>query len=357
MKLPLGGFKKLLKLKQKSHPQRALDGGLIYKIRLIGQTSPLISFCIEDILIDTADNLGIGITFTKKNECDLCIACDDALLGHRMGYLCGLLEKIKAPIFAFGIGSEGPLKKLSGNHLKSLKRALNQMKNISVRNQTVANQLRSFLNREKITIVGEPIFNFKPLTSRPTSKTKKIGIAVVKLEKSEYEPNKFYKNFAKHIDRLMEDFSAQAHFLCFARGGVTDDEVVSQKIIKSLKHKDKAFLHPFTSDLLLSYSRINTVDYLLSMRSTAAVVGLLCGKPVVVMEKRGSRGEEIFGLLKCQEILMQDFDLDLNNLDIRLKNIKKIFSRPKKNAISLTQLWRKKQYDFAQRMLKSLFVH
>lgn len=350
-------FEKLLKRKPSRiyKPNLALDGGFIYRIGVVGHTSSLLGFCIEDIFLKAAEDLSVGITFSDQEPWDLCVVCDDALFGHKMVELCTFLERIETPIVAFGIGSEWSLEKVRKSNLRKLKRVLNRMVAVSARNEVVANQIKWLTGRRDISITGDPIFSFKPLPIKQKTSIQKIGISVIDWNNTKSYSNGICQNIANNLDYLIKERQAEAHFFCFERKGTCNDEEATQNIIKKMSNKKRVHIHPYTTDLLLLYSRIQTVDCLISMRSTAGVVALLSGCPTVVMEKRGSRGEEIFGLLGCADFLISSTDICSNNLDTKVRKVENIFPKRMKGLISLAKSWERKQDAFACYVLNLVF--
>ena len=104
--------------------QTTIEGKTVYRILLIGYSSFLACRCLEDLLLRAANNAGIGLVFVDTPECDLCVVSADELLGHRIGSLCDTLRHIRAPIVAFGLGTEGTVDQFPRSARRGLGRIL-----------------------------------------------------------------------------------------------------------------------------------------------------------------------------------------------------------------------------------------
>ena len=343
--------------KKKIHPRLSIEGGFIYRIRLIGDVSPFLKFCIEETLLRAADQLGIGITFVNTDSCDLCVICGDTLLGNSLYEIYSISKRIQAPIISFGIGSEIDLNKLNFKDRIRLRRLFKRMHKISVRDEITANFLKNNLKLNNAEVIGEPIFGFRPLKIyEEKSNTKKYGFALINWSKNEELNNQVYQNIAQYCNKAIDKIDAQIHFYCFSRGQNFSDEDVALTIKNKIKNKNNVFIHPYTPDLLLSYSRLQEMDYIFSMRSTAGVVSLLCQKPAIVMEKRVIRGEEIFNSVNWDSFLITPQTINsaaINNLFELIEENN--FSRLKQ-TYSLINTFAEQQNKFANNVFHSLFV-
>ena len=340
-------------LSSRSASQLSLEDEFIYRIRIIGHSSLLVRFCIEDILFEVADEMGIGISFVEEDPCNLCVLCDDIFLGSKARYCSEMLETIKAPVFAFGIGSEG-VGGIKTRNRRKLRQMLQRMESISVRSKIVAQYVSQLSGREDSVVTGDPMLSFSPIDIQQDNSVRKIGIAPINWNMRYSNADELYGSIAAYCNRCLECPSTEVHFFCFSRGKENDDEIIAQRIKTMLSNTDRVIIHPYLSDILLSYSRIGQIDYLVSMRSTAAVSALLCKKPFVVMEMRNSRGDEIFNLLGCGDSVISQRDIAKGSVDRKIEDMEKVLTVRTNDLFSSAMMWRQIQRKFASVILSYL---
>ncbi len=104
-----------------------IEGKVVYRVLVLGHSSPLTYRCIEDVLLSAANEAGIGLAFVDTDNCDLCVLSSDELLGRKFAGLYERIRQIRAPVVAFGLGTEGDLHAFSRYEQKQLKNMLRQI--------------------------------------------------------------------------------------------------------------------------------------------------------------------------------------------------------------------------------------
>lgn len=190
-------------------------------------------------------------------------------------------------ILGCGVGSE-----LSSKAQKNVKKVLNSAKFVSLRDLDSANRLKRFTRNDvSLNVYPDLAFALSSATNNNTfqnkSESKKIvcGFNIMPLTAfKKYNPNlkdvdaKTYITFWKRLAHDATKENMQIHIM--TNGSIRDYEQ-AESIYKSILSEgiDVMLIDRPTSPLDL-YHQISNVDYLITMRMHAGIIGQAYGKPV-----------------------------------------------------------------------------
>ena len=337
---------------------KTIEGKIVHKILLVGHSSSLSRRCVEDLLLMTANNEGVGLQFTESTDCDLCVVCSDGLMGYNMRSLCQIIEDVPGPVVAFGLGTEGNLEKHPDEDVGRLSKVLDRMEFLGVRNELTKTDIIRVSNNRRIEIVGDAIVNFQFIDCTEVPRHGDLGINVIELPGADGQEEKTFEAIVFCLDRVMrspEFADACCHILCFGRHGPCKDELKGGQLRSKLAFTTRTTVHPYLRDVLLSYSRLSNLDLFISMRTNSAFIGAINGIAPVVLEHRGMRGQEIMDLIGCGDLVRSPYDLTGPALYQTVVETLEAWKKRSAKVQGKVAEWREKQREFVTKVVKRFF--
>ncbi|NDV20229.1 hypothetical protein GO013_12490 [Pseudodesulfovibrio sp. JC047] len=306
-------------------PSLSLAGVPMLKVRLVGYTSQLVRVLVEDLVLEAAAHVQLDVIFVDHFGCNLCVVCDDGLASFRWMPSLHQLRRLNIPVIFFGFGTDRPVQHLNAMSRMALFELLARASAVSVRTQSVGEYIKPYV-RVPIEIVGDPLVQLARSDKcqgnaiRKGVLGRKVGIALVGRRNFGLAPTALLDLLAAYGDKELKAApDTELHLFAFKikrRGPVgrlferEDEEHLARILRDRLCDPDRVVIHPFCEDVFLRYARLDEMDFLLSLRSSAGVAAMLEGRPAVVMEKRDDRGEEIFRELGLEGLLVSPRNLD-----------------------------------------------
>jgi len=318
----------------------------------------LSSRCLEDILLSAARRVGLGLTFVNALNCDICVVSADELLGHRISNLSDILHKISAPIVAFGLGTEGGIEQFSRKERSELRKILKKMSLIGIRNHMTAALIEELTNIKDYEIIGDPILSFKMANCAGLPAQGDIGVNVIQLPGPQQMEDRIFQTVASCIVNLLDASTAlksKCHVFCFDRDRPCNDETKTIRLLSNFLSLNSVEIHPHLQDVFLSFSRLKNLDVFISMRTNPALLAAANGTIPIVLEHRGTRGQEIMDLIDCSDLVLSPYDINDQILLDTIVTTKQTWGKRHMKIKDLISHWQDKQEAFAHKVFQTLF--
>jgi len=342
--------------------RRRRGRGSTRRVRLLGwhgnraAGDDLLGVCVQQVFDQAARDLDLELEYVTTDDTDLVVIGGGTLLGPAVPAIADAFSGPKVPLVIFGTGFRSETSMLSGEQAARFRSLLQRASLCGVRGYL--SQHHCVINGvDEVEVIGDPGFSFQPVAVDAPPGKPSVGVMVRAMGKTgepQYLENERVFNMVAEIaGHFLDELGATLHFFSLAENIHDSDREGAEAVMERIGRMDSDRVRFLDAgeDPIEAFSRVASMDYVLSQRLHPTVIAWQQGKPCVAFDYQFNKTADFMGSIGMGDYVVRtdeySKDLFLAKYDRLISNRSNLAEQARRSV----DFWRRRQLDFARRAL------
>jgi hypothetical protein len=336
--------------------------GTIRRLRLLGwhgnraAGDDLLGVCVQQVFDRAARDLGLELEFVTTDDTDLVVIGGGTLLGPAVPAIADAFAGPDVPLVIFGTGFRSETSLLGGEQAERFTSLLRRASLCGVRGYL--SQHHCVINGvHDIEVIGDPGLSFQPVEVAAPSGEPAVGVMVRAMGKTgepQYlENERIFDMVADLADHFVEELGATLHFFSLAENIHDSDREGAEAVMERMRTKegDRVRFLGAGEEPIGAFSRVASMDYVISQRLHPTVIAWQQGKPCVAFDYQFNKTADFMGSIGMEDLVVRTDEYSRELYFAKYERLMSNRSALAEQARRAVDHWSERQLDFARRAL------
>jgi len=342
--------------------RRRRESGSTRRIRLLGwhgnraAGDDLLGGCVQQVFDQAAQDLGLELEFVATDDTDLVVIGGGTLLGPAVPAIADAFAGPRVPLVIFGTGFRSATSLLDDAQAANFRSLMQRASLCGVRGYL--SQHHCVVNGvAEVEVIGDPGLAFQPVEVVPPSDELSVGVMVRAMGKTgepQYlENERIFDIVADLADHFLDDLGATLYFFSLAENIHDSDREGADAVIErmSFARDDRVRFLATGEDPIEAFSKVASMDYVISQRLHPTVIAWQQGKPCVAFDYQFHKTADFMGSIGMDEYVLRTDEYSKGLYLAKYDRLMEERSNLAEQARRAVVYWRDRQLDFARRAL------
>ena len=336
--------------------------GSIRRIRLLGwhgnraAGDDLLGVCVQQVFDQAARDLGLELEFVATDDTDLVVVGGGTLLGPAVPAIADAFAGPRVPLVIFGTGFRSATSLLDNEQAARFRSMMQRAALCGVRGYQ--SQQHCLVNGvANVEVIGDPGLSFQPVDVNPAAGEYTVGVMVRAMGKTgepQYVSNeRMFEIVAELADHVISELDATLYFFSLAENIHDSDREGAGAVIERMNFggDDRVRFLATGEDPIEAFSKVASMDYVISQRLHPTVIAWQQAKPSVAFDYQFHKTADFMGSSGMDEYVLRTDEYSKGLYLAKYDRLMEERTNLAEQARRAVVYWSERQLDFARRAL------